>query len=190
MERGKLDRAEAVADEALAVAVESGNEHERARAAGLLADVAAYRGDMDTAGERYQEAAEAARRAGDEREAAVNLYNLGHVARTQGDLDRAEALFEETHKMFTELDDRVGQGATMLGLAETAQLRGDQEKMPSKLVKALELMLEVGYQGGIVDCLNLIGGFAADSGDPARAAKVLGSAAGLDKRMGRRRLPV
>jgi predicted ATPase/DNA-binding SARP family transcriptional activator len=185
MERGELERPEALAEEALELAVESGNQHEAARAAGLLADVAAYRDDMDTARERYEQAAEAARRAGDDREAAVNLYNLGHVARVQGDLDRADALFEETHGMFSELDDRVGQAGTVLGLAETAQLRGDEARIPPRLVRALELMLDVGYPGGIVDCLNLIGGFAADTGDPGRAAKVWGAASGLDEKIGR-----
>ena len=185
MERGELERAEAHAQEALDLAVESGNEHQIARAAGLLADVAAYRDDMDTAGARYEEAADAARRAGDDREMAVNLYNLGHVARTRNDLDRADALFEETHHVFTELDDRVGQAATLMGLAETAQLRGDYARVPSRLVRVLELVLEVGYPGGIVDCLNLVGTLAADTGDPRRAAKVWGAAAGLDERIGR-----
>jgi tetratricopeptide (TPR) repeat protein len=189
LERGEPDRAETLAAEALELATESGNEHQAARAAGLLADVAANRGDMDTARERYEQAAEMARRAGDDREAAVNLYNLGHVARVQGDFDRADAFFEETHRMFTELDDRVGQGGTLLGLAETAQLRGDRSRMPERMVQALELMLDVGYPGGIVDCFNLIGGFAADNGDPARAARVWGAAAALDEQMGRQTHP-
>jgi predicted ATPase/DNA-binding SARP family transcriptional activator len=185
MEQGELARAEELAEEGLSLAVEAGSEYETARTAGLLGDVAAYRDDMDTARARYEQAAESARRAGDDREAAVNLYNLGHVARVQGDLDRADELFEQTHEIFIALDDRVGQGATTLGLAETAQLRGDQSLIPTRLVRALELMVDIGYPGGIVDCLNLIGGFAADTGDPGRAAKVWGTAAALDDKIGR-----
>jgi non-specific serine/threonine protein kinase len=185
MERGELDRAEAAADEALRLAVESGNEHQATRAAGLLGDVAAYRGDMEAAGERYAQAADAARRADDKREQTVNLYNLGHVSRIQGDLERAEALFEETHAMFSELDDRIGQAGTALGLAEIAQLQGDLARIPSRLVQALELMIDVGYPSGIVDCLQLIGGYAADNGDPGRAARVWGAAATIDEDIGR-----
>ena len=40
-------------------------------------------------------------------------------------------------------------------------------------------------QGGIVDCLNLIGGRAADTGDSGRAAKVWGAASALDEKIGR-----
>jgi non-specific serine/threonine protein kinase len=185
MERGEIGRAETLAEEAFELAASSGNEHEAARAAGLLADVAAYRDDMDTARERYEQAADSARRAGDDRELAVNLYNLGHVARVQGDLDRAEGLFEQSHELFIAVGDRVGQGGTMMGLAETARLKGDYSEMPSRLVRAAELMVEVGYPGGLVDCFNLIGGLAADTGDPRRAAKVWGAAAALDEKIGR-----
>jgi tetratricopeptide (TPR) repeat protein len=185
MERGDLDRASVVAEDAVALALETNNDHDAARAAGLLGDVAAYRGDLENARKHYEQAAEASRRVADDRELAVNLYNLGHVARLQNDLALADRLFEETHAMFSELDDRVGLAGTTLGLVETAQVRGDREGTHARVIRALELMLDVGYPSGIVDCFNVIAGLAADAGDSMRAARMWGAASALDEQVGR-----
>ena len=187
MEQGDLDRAHILAEEALALALDHGDEREAAQAAGLLADVAAFRGDLEGAEARYEEAAAAARRGGDDAELAVTLYNLGHVSRLRGQLDRADSLFEESLRIFGELEDGLGQGSAISGLVETAESRGDYARALVLVRQALELLVRVGSVSGVIECLNLSGNLSARTGDRERAARLWGAASGLGQSIGRAR---
>jgi tetratricopeptide (TPR) repeat protein len=185
LEQGELERPEALAEEALALALEHADPVEEARAAGLLADVAWYRSDLALARTRYERAVDASRLAGDKREVAINLHNLAEVCRVAGDADVAEGYLQECLHLFMELQDPLGQGGTMLILVNLAAARGDREQSMSFLTRATEQFLSIRHVGGIAECLVASGRLAADRGELATAARAWGAASTLGAEIGR-----
>jgi len=185
LEQGELEQPQALAEEALALALDQDDAPEAARAAGLLADVAWYRGDLDTAQARYEQAVAEARAGGDDLEVAINLHNLGEVHRTRGELDEAETCLQESLRIATELQDDFGRAGALLGLVYVADTRRDRELGLSLLTQATELLLGIRHVGGIAECLVSFGKLSAESGDPARAARAWGAASALGTEIGR-----
>jgi predicted ATPase/DNA-binding winged helix-turn-helix (wHTH) protein len=185
LEQGELEQPQALAEEALALALENGDAPEAARAAGLLADAAWYRGDLDTAQTRYEQAVTEARAGGDELELAINLHNLGEVHRTRDELDAAETCLQESLRIATELQDNFGQAGALLGLVYVADMRIERELGLSLLTQATELLLGIRHVGGIAECLVSFGKLTAESGDPASAARAWGAASALGAEIGR-----
>jgi len=184
LEQGELDRPQALAEEALALALEHGDAPEASRAAGLLADVAWYRGDLDTAQARYQQAVAEARAGGDELELAINLHNLGEVYRARAELGKAETCLQESLRIATELQDEFGQAGALLGLVYVAEARGERELGLSLLTPATELLFGLRHIGGIAECLVAFGKLSAES-EPTRAASSWGAASALGAEIGR-----
>jgi predicted ATPase len=185
LEQGELEQPQALAEEALALALEQADAPEAARAAGMLADVAWYRGDLDTAEARYEQAVAEARAGGDQLEVAINLHNLGEVYRARADLEKAETCLQESLRIATGLRDDFGRAGALLGLVYVADTRGKPDLALTLLTQATQLVVGIRHVGAIAECLVSFGKLSAESGDPALAARAWGAASALGAEIGR-----
>jgi non-specific serine/threonine protein kinase len=185
MEQGDLERAAAVAEEALQLARESGDEEGGALAMGFLADIGAHRGDLDRAARLWEECVQLWRRLGRRLELAIDLYSLAFVARLRGDLARAETYLEEAHTIFRDMGDVRGQGGTLAGLVQVALDRDELGGTQSRLATATELYTSIRFVAGLLDLLELYATVFERQGEPEAAARLWGARKTLGGEVGR-----
>jgi predicted ATPase/class 3 adenylate cyclase len=185
LERGDIDGAEKVAEEALSAARETGDRTDSAEALLGSADVAACKGDLDRAELLWREVEELTRRDGLRLQLAIALYNLGQVARHREQLDLAQERFEEAYAEFSELEDVRGQAGGLFGLVDVATERGELDGARSMLARATELMARSGYVAGVLDAVELAAGLADRAGEPETAARLFGARHALSEQIGR-----
>ena len=157
MEQGDLSRAEHVAEEALNLDRESGDEEGAALAMGFLADISAHQGDLDRAARLWEECIVLWRLHGRRLELAIDLYSLAWIARLQGDLSTSETYLEESHSLFRDLEDVRGKRERIADLVQLAVDRGDLERARSLLVTATQLYQSIRFVSGLLDVLELFG---------------------------------
>jgi len=102
--RGKLERAEAVSKEALALAEQSEDERGMSNAWANLGLIAQAAGRLDEVAAPFEQHVRHAHRSGDVGLKNQALVQLAEVARIQGDLDRARRLLEEALAMAQTLE--------------------------------------------------------------------------------------
>jgi tetratricopeptide (TPR) repeat protein len=96
MSMGHIERATALAREALQLAERLADPAGISDALGNLGRIAQLRGQIEQARTYFEESYLQAKRPGGNSELGRALYNLAGIARLQGDLARASALLEET----------------------------------------------------------------------------------------------
>jgi len=181
--QGDLERGGAVADELLALSVETDSTWARAIGVDIAALVAHQRGDWDQAAQLHAEVARLARELGDSWLLGIAVNNLGDVALNRSEYQRAVGLFEESLAIGRERQDQeiVSRAFVNLGLA-TLKL-GDVERARALLREGLVAAREIGLVEGFIQ--GFVGlGAAYTHEDPARAARLIGQAALLCEETG------
>lgn len=100
---GQLDRAEALAHKALAMARAANVAWVTSQILNELGTIASFRGSDDRTADYYQESLELARTGHDSIQISVVLHNLGCVESRRGNFQRAAALLDESLQMAQEL---------------------------------------------------------------------------------------
>jgi len=166
LETGALERAAAVAEEALAAAGGAGGADDAALLARILNTLALvhYRSDRhDAAVARWQEALARARQAGDEHLTAMIAHNLGLPHAVRGDFRRAAECF----RILTGAGRaRVGpeEGAAYLNLARIAILRGEHAEASGLLSDAREIAQKLRLRALGADVLEAEGTLLRETG--------------------------
>jgi len=124
-EMGDHARAEAAAEESVALYRRAQDTVGIARALNTLANVALWHGDYARSIALYEESLALRRTLGDTMGVARSLGNLGLVAREHGDTARATALQEESLALRRTLGDKDGVALALHGLGVLACDRGD-----------------------------------------------------------------
>jgi predicted ATPase len=164
------DRAEALAEESLALFRELGDTQGIALSLRQLAFVAKRRGTFAAARSLNEESLTLFREAGDNENAAWSLFNLAWLAITQGEYGRGHTLLEESLVLHRELGNKMGITLLLWSLAEVRfASQDDQATVPTLLEESLALSREVGDKEGIVSSLVLAGRVALSQGNVARA---------------------
>ena len=178
-EQGDYPYAVRLVEESIARFEALGDTWNLAMALNLLGTYEGFQGDF-AAGRRYLERSNALYRALGDRFGLGNaLFNLGKVVRQQGTFDEARALIEEGLLLLREAGD-LGQVVEVLtDLAGLAQERGDVHQVEALAREALELLHQMNATYYLPDCLELLAGVERVRGEPARAALLLGAAAGI-----------
>jgi predicted ATPase len=173
--QGDVERGRAVSEELLTIAAEIGSP--RARFDGLLiAGIATDDPDEDV--RLHTEAAGLARELGDSALVAHCVNNIGNVELSRGEYERALELFRESLAAGRELGNQDLIARASLNLGFTTLLLDDPRAARPLLRDGLTAARELGQVEGLMyGFASLATAYARE--DPARAARLLGSADAL-----------
>lgn len=188
-DRGRIDEARRLYQEAIEAAEAIGDEYEAAWARTGLGEVLHDGGDIEAA-ERFQLLAlDHFERSDDLLGQCASNTRLSALAASRGDRAEAEAKLHNSLKVRRRIGDPWGTGYVVSHLGELKLLHGDLQTAEELLVEAVELQEQVGYVEGIGRGHDLLGYIDAARGEWARALehftaavesyRVLGNRVGL-----------
>jgi predicted ATPase len=175
---GQADRQAALAagDEAVHLARQAGDGYALAVALNNLGATHYLLGDTERAAAYAQESLELRRRLGDISGIALSLLNLAGHALGKGDANRAAALYTEAADIASAIGDKRHLCFAHGGLALVASRERRWEDAETHARASLRLARELGDKLAMVEAVFCLGGIAAATGDPARAARLAGAA--------------
>jgi tetratricopeptide (TPR) repeat protein len=156
-ELGDLGGAEARFDEMWELALETGHEEMRARAANNLGALASLRGDHERALSLYRVALPAYQRLGWVRGLAQTEHNLAILHRDRGDWAESDRWYRRAWERARRIPDPRLAAMAAVGRAELACLRGDPDAAAAAARRALEDLVEYGDALGQADALRVLG---------------------------------
>jgi predicted ATPase/class 3 adenylate cyclase len=171
--QGDVEDAEQLAQRAVAVATETGDDATRGRAHIILGSLAHVRGDLDASQEQYATALDIGRRVADDRLVASALSKVAIVNHSAGRLEQAAAGHVEAIAAARRLGDREPLWAVLINAAITAESRGETQSAFDLYEEALALARELGRVVDIAFVQRQIGQLSAEAGDHARAEHAL-----------------
>jgi DNA-binding SARP family transcriptional activator len=141
---GQLERATALAREALAVAEAAGDQPAQAQARNMLGVLARNAGEPASALEQLDRSLALARELGDEPAQAAALNNLALVRRDADELAEALALTQEALMLCAAHGDRHREAALENNLADLHHAAGNDDDAMVHLKRAVAIFTEVG----------------------------------------------
>jgi predicted ATPase len=181
---GAVITAEANATRGLALARDVGDPLTVGRAMVVLGNLATMRGEFTRARTLQEEALGLFRQHGDRSWTTVALLDLGICAYRQGEFERAEFQVEEALASARAAGDAWGTGMALYVLADMARDRGDLCRAGALFREALAISWKRGDQHELADCLSALGAVAVAANELERAARLMGAAESLYRRLG------
>ena len=179
---------EQVADEALALAREQGDQTQMTHAMIIRgAAMMQERNDYAQAQACLQEALASARALGDHFLLATALGLLGRLAWYQQDAPRAIAWYEESLIQCRAMGEKLLMSMDLVGLAQAELSRGHAARARMLLEESLAFYQALGNPWGIAMVLNLLGQLAFQQGELSRAEALLTDSARLASEVGDQR---
>ena len=179
---GLYSAAEAFARESLTLSEAAGDTEGVSQALHMLAGLATEQEDYGQARSLASRALALDRQRGDKHAIAARLENLGNISLNQGDYEAATALFQESLALCREIGLRRVEASSLGNLANLALHLGRSGEATSLLGEGLRLAQEIGSVGEVLQMLEAAAAVALKR--PARAARLLGAAAGLRETAG------
>jgi DNA-binding SARP family transcriptional activator/tetratricopeptide (TPR) repeat protein len=142
--RRRDDEAEALAQEALALAEQAADSRALAQAHNILGVLATGRGDHAAARAQLEQSLAIATEEDDPAARAAALNNLALALRAEGELDRALALTEEALTLCVAVGDRHREAALENNAADILQALGRRDEAMDRLKSAVATFAEVG----------------------------------------------
>jgi predicted ATPase/DNA-binding SARP family transcriptional activator len=170
---GEFADALRLGEESLEICRTLGDERGMAAALNNLCITGIMTGDFEGARCHGEEGREIIERLGDAQGAATSINNLGLLARVSGDLDGAAGLFSSALDKWRLAGDRRGCAAALSNLAIVARRSGEPARARTLAVEALTIYLDLGFDEGQLDCLEVVASAVADEGDSALALRLL-----------------
>jgi non-specific serine/threonine protein kinase len=204
-QQGDEDTARGLLEESLAISRRWGYKQRSARALNDLGILAANQGDNPAARAMWEESLGLCGELNDKRGAALALGNLGYLSLTEGDPATALPLLEESLSLLRELGEKssiaTGLGNVGIGALQQADYAAARALLNETLALCLELedkslaaqilaaLASVEMPGTILpeerhDPAAVRGAEQKATGDPVRAATLLGAAAALLESIG------
>jgi predicted ATPase/class 3 adenylate cyclase len=174
-----LDRAAALAEEAVHAAGPLDDPRATSAALMTLGEVRSSQGQHESALEQIGQSLALRRELGDPLLVTDAVHNLGWVAFLAGDYDRARTAFDESLKGARDLGDALHTAEALRILGELDLLAGDADSAEARLEKSLTLSTEAGADLDRAACLVGLGGVAALRGSTHEAARLFEEAASL-----------
>jgi predicted ATPase/class 3 adenylate cyclase len=181
-EQGDIERARRLYAEAIEASATAGDRHGEAYSLINLADLAAREGQADEADTLYARSVSLFEELGDRWGVAHATSRIALVARRRGDLAVARERYEDARSAFEAMGDRRGVARTVMSLGDLAALENDLGKARAGYAASLALRHELGDRAGVASVLERLAGI--EEGDPERAARLIGMAAGLREVIG------
>jgi predicted ATPase/class 3 adenylate cyclase len=173
---GQYAAAQALLEEGLAIARETGDTELVARILLPLGFAALGQGDRAAARGYLEEAVVLAREQGDRREIAAAVNALAQFHRSGGDPALAQSLYEQVLAITLDLGDRESTGIAELNLAMVAIDRGDGDQARALLLDALAIGIETGSKPVGQSVIEVAAGLAAATRRWERGAFLFGIA--------------
>jgi len=190
---GDLAQARRLLQESLALWRELGDTWGIALALSNLGLVIQNQGDDGLAEALYTESLALRQQRGDTAGIALSLDNLGNLAYMQGNLARAKTLHEESLTLKREVGDVGGAMASLMNLWLVTAAQGNAQSKIARVRVLIEenltLINECGNTADIVNFVEELAEVVAKEGQPAKAARLLGTAAARRAATGAARLP-
>jgi tetratricopeptide (TPR) repeat protein len=180
---GQPDQAVALLQESLGMFRRVSSRWGEALALGHLSVLAWSRGDLDTAEHLLTSSVVAFRETNDAFELATGLAKLGDIALQHGDVDRARAHYEESLAQYQQAGMPHGDPILLHNQACVLRQQGEIGPAIRLFQEALTLYREQGDPAGIVHCLFGLADVALNARQPILAARLLGVADRLPRRL-------
>ncbi|MCA8945597.1 MAG: tetratricopeptide repeat protein [Planctomycetes bacterium] len=177
----RIDDAERWAQQALALARETGDLDRQGAALGNLAMVENARRNAERAIALYEESIAIRREVGATRAEALVLYNLGIQYSQLGRYDEARQCYQRSLRLQRETGDRPGEGFTLASLANVETAVGHNEKAIELLERALKIFRECSDSSSEGYVLGSLGGLLRLAGKHSEAMTLLRQALDLDR---------
>ena len=165
-------------EEALAIVRRQGDPWGIANTLGHLGLLLLGQGDLPAALAAFEGQLAAGRRLGDRRMVGIALVGLGQVA---DEPEAARRLLEEGLALFRELGNAVGVASGHILLARQALRQGDPAAARQRFAAGLRGAQATGFFSRAVEGLEGLAAVAAATGQPARALRLAGAAAALQR---------
>jgi tetratricopeptide (TPR) repeat protein/tRNA A-37 threonylcarbamoyl transferase component Bud32 len=185
-DRGDLDDAAGLYEQALATHRELGNRGGEAGALNNIAVVLKSQGDLGRARQLYEEVLGICREIDSRSGEAFALNNLAGVLLRQGDLDEAGDLFGKSLAIRREQGDRGGEAYALDNLGVVLRKRGDLAGARSRHGESLRIRREIGQKIGEVASLNNLGTVLLEQGELAAAGRHFQESLSLSRQTGSR----
>lgn len=170
-------------EEGLAMARSLGDQPTIGRALLLVGNLAMMRGELARARALHQEALALFVHLGDRAWCALAHLNLGMDFHREGQLAEAVHHAEEALAISRAIGDRWDTIATLRLLGEIARDQGNLQTATAVFTESLHLSWQTGSEREAADCLSGLGAVAAAAGDLEKAARLLGAAESLYRRI-------
>jgi tetratricopeptide (TPR) repeat protein len=178
--QGDHDTARTLLAESLAISRELGDRWVIAESLRTLGEVACSLGDYEAARALVEDSVEMFWGLRNRCEIAYSLAVLGGVARGEGEYWQAADLHNVSLTFYREQGKSEGLIADNLrNLGHVAYGQGDIGRAAALFAESLAILGEQTYQPPIPACLTGLAGVAGRTGQPERAARLLGAAAAL-----------
>ncbi len=187
---GRIEAAQAVAEESLTISRRHGYSLEQMMALSALAGPALY-GGSDFTGTRghLEEIERLARTQGNPWDMALATMSLGALARREGRAGTAQARFEQAAALFDEVGDQHFATVARSELAHTLRRQGRDDEALALYRQTLHVWQQMGHRSAVAHQLECLATLALRRGEAARAARLLGSAEVLREAAGTQRQP-
>ena len=181
---GDWSRGEAVASEALALAIALEDGGAQGWAKTSLGEIARKQGQFDEATARLDAAADLFTAVGDDAGLGKVWHLAGTVAAQRGDLVLARRRYEESLAIRERLGDGAGMGSLYSNLAIVAEYGGDLPETRRMGMRALEIRTEIGDRWGIGVSQSNLGAIAVAEGNLEEARSRIEEALRLLREVG------
>jgi non-specific serine/threonine protein kinase len=178
-EQGDYADARPLIEEALTIYRTLGDRRGEARALGGLQLGALFTEDFADARSYGEQALAIYRELDQKRGVAITLNNLGSVERAAGDLDAACRLYEESLALLREVGDLKYVALALAELGVVTVRLGRLEEARAHMVEGLLISIASGILGDTAYLLEASAELSCSTGEPARAARMLGAAQAL-----------
>ncbi len=168
LNQGDTGRAEALAEQCLALYRQLGDKQGMAVALLRLGVIARTKGNLATARSLLEEALALYREMG-HTNTPWALFHLGLLEERQGSYARARARFEESLALFRQVGDKKGMVNALYWLACMHLYQSETTTAARLLEEGCRLAREIGYSVGLADCLRALCEVALSQDDPAAA---------------------
>jgi predicted ATPase/DNA-binding XRE family transcriptional regulator len=181
---GMLERAEAVAQEALQLAQDVGDVDHIGNAFATLGLIAQARGDFDAAAAAFAASATCAESAAPGNLRHLALTNLAEIARARRDYSGAEELLTEALAAARAVGNTLEAAMIITLLGHTARQRGCYAQARAHYHGSLALFSEYGSLTFLAWCLEGLAATLAAESDATHAVRLYSAAAALRERAG------
>ena len=182
--QGDAQLARKLAEERLAVVRTLDDVPALVSALSALANIRSDEGAYAAAARMYEEAAALARGVGDDARLAGVITNLAYLALRQHDWDRAADLTSDALPLFRATGHTTGSAVSHLNLGLAAIHQRRWQVARENIEASVGIYVELGDPDGLSNCLEGLAAVCAATGDPKRAAVLLGAAQKLRDEIG------
>jgi ATP/maltotriose-dependent transcriptional regulator MalT len=177
--RGDYATAGAMCEEALAIHRELDDTWGTAQSLFLSGATAAFQGDHATARPLLEESVDLFREVGERQSLADAIGVLGMAALSRGDHAVARSLAEESLGIMQSLGYRQGGARALNVLGDVTLEEGDHAAARALYERSFVILGDLNDKWWIAWCLEGLAGVAAAQGQPARSARIFGTAEAL-----------